>query len=155
MLTRFQRMMLRGWARNMVVAFGIPGWQASGFDYTRAEQARLRAIAADLSGAAFAVWFLLTAVMFFAAMMPLLWLLLARQPQPALMLALPAIILAALIVLPLALGLASGITDRVFRVPPFVEAAGDDDLYAKVCSQLIMVAAIAIVAAALIGWWIG
>lgn len=154
MLTRFQRMMLRGWARNMVVAFRIPGWQASGFDYTHTEQARLRAIAADLSGAAFAVWFLLTAVMFFAAMMPLLLLLLA-PPQPALVLALPAIILAALVVLPLALGLASGITDRVFSVPPFVEAAGDDDLYAKVCSQLIMVAAIAIVAAALIGWWIG
>jgi hypothetical protein len=155
MLTRFQRMMLRGWARNMVVAFRIPGWQAKGFDYTHAEQARLRAIAADLSGAAFAVWFLLTAAMFFAAMMPLLWLLLTRLPQPASMLALPAIILGGLVVLPLALGLASGVTDWMFRLSPFLEAADDGEFYAKLRSQLIMVAAIAIAAAALIGWWIG
>ncbi len=155
MLTRFQRVMLRGWARNMVLAFGIPGWRVSGFDYSRAEQARLREIAADLSGAAVAALFVLTAAMFFAAMMPLLWLLLARSPPTAVMLALPAVVLAAFVLFPLALGLASGIVDMVFRLPSFFEAAGDDELYAKACSQLIMVAAIAIAAAALIGWWIG
>ena len=155
MLTRFQRMMLRGWATNMVVAFRFLGWRRNGFNYTDAEQSRLRAIAADRSSAAFAVWFVLTAVLLMGAVVPLIGFILTHLPKSMSMLGLPAVVLSALIVAPLAIGFAGGITDLLFRAPPFAEADGDAALYGKFQTQLLMVGSVAIVIALVLAWWSG
>jgi hypothetical protein len=57
------------------------------------------------------------------------------------------IISIALITLPLAMAVASGIIDFMFRNPPFKDADGDAALYAKIRWQLMFVAVVAIFAA--------
>ena len=155
MLTRFQRMILRGWATNMVVAFRFLGWRRNGFNYTNAEQARLRAIVADRSSAAFAAWLVLAAVLLMGAVVPLIGVVLTHLPKSMSMLGLPAIVLGAFIIAPLAIGFGSAITDVMFRAPPFVEADGDAALYGKFQTQLLMIGGGAIVVALVLAWWGG
>jgi hypothetical protein len=154
MLTRFQRMMLRGWATNREIAERFPLIRRSGgFSFTRADIARLRAIVADRPPTALWVWFLLTSVMFMGVAVPLIGLVLTQLPKRIPLLGLPAVVLIALIIAPLALALASGITDVMFRAPPFVEADGDAALYGKFRRQLLMIGGGAILFALVLAWW--
>src|SRR5262245_52224049 len=102
MLTRFQRMMLRGWATNLEIAQRVPLIRKSGgFTYTAAETARMRAIVADRPSSAIGVWFLLTAVLFIGSVVPLFGLVLTQLPKRVPLLALPVVVLLAIIIAPL------------------------------------------------------
>jgi hypothetical protein len=154
MLTRFQRMMLRGWATNREIAERFPLIRKSGgFSYTDAETARLRAIVADRQSSALWVWFLIAAVLFMGSAVPLIGLVITQLPKRVPLLGLPAVVLIALTVAPLALALASGITDVLFRAPTFDEADGDAALYGKFRTQLLMVGGGAALFALVLAWW--
>ncbi|MGZ3409294.1 MAG: hypothetical protein ACXWKA_02935 [Xanthobacteraceae bacterium] len=140
-MTARQRRMLRGWAMTMAMAFQIPGWRVHGFDYDRAEQARFTAIAADVPVLAHAFCAALTAALFVPVMTALLVALFSLG-DVAFAVVFAAIALTGVIVFPLALGLASRLTDAVFSLHPGPEAAGDRELYGKVCGQLTIAAVI-------------
>ncbi len=154
-MTCFQRMILRGWASNMEVAFRLPGWRRNGFNYTDAEQARLRTIVADRSGAAGAAWFVLAIVLLMGAAVPLIGFIITNLAKENPLLGLPAIVLSAFVIAPLAMGFASAITDVLFHAPPFVEVDGDAELYCKFRTQLLMIGSLASVAALVLAWWNG
>ena len=112
-----------------------------GFDYDRAEQARFKAIAADVSAPAHAFCTAVTAALFVPVMTAVLAAMFSLGDVPfAAVFA--AIVVVGVIAFPLALGLASRLTDAVFSLHPGAEAAGDRELYGKVIGQLTIAAVI-------------
>ena len=149
-LNKLQRTMLRGWAINMMLALRYSRTRWFGFDYTTAEEARLRAIAENVSPTASAAWFGASVTLYLLVFVSVLLLVATQFPSFPSAVLFCAVILIALIALPCAMGVSAAITDLCFRIPPFKEAEGDAELLAKIGWQFVFVAVTAAVAAIVI-----
>jgi hypothetical protein len=150
-LNAMQRSFLRYWARNLGFARRTPG-----FDYSPAEEQRLAAMGSDVTDAAFDIWLLVAAVAFVFLVLPLIGLIAVAPilywypdktavPAPLVMAALALVIVLTLVVgLPLAMGTAGQIVDRLCRLPPLKEVEGDAALFRKIRGQIIRVTALGV-----------
>jgi len=146
-LTTLQRFLLRGWAINMSVVERFSRKQLFGFDYTVEEEARLKAIAGEVPSGAMLAWGAVSLILYLLVEIPIVSLAfvdLQILPFPVLFIIMIATVF---IALPVAMGIAAWIVDRLFRLPGFAEGKGDAKLFAKVRVQFLVVAAVATVIA--------
>jgi len=149
-LTALQRFMLRGWAINTTVATRFSRKRWFGFDYTMEEEARLKTIAGDIAGGAMLVWGAVSLILYLLIEIPIFSLAFIDfqfLPFPVIFVIMIATVFTAL---PVAMGIAAWIVDRLFRLPEFAQGNGDAELVAKVRGQFLIVAAVATVIALVI-----
>ena len=156
MLSTSQERLLRYWGLNMAIAMeqsGGTAWPL--FGYSKPEQARFKALADQLPGAAMLVFFAVTVVVFLvlaalAVVLVLLPILTLIAPNPADLTPLPFVLTMALVILiaigggfPLSLAIGARLGDSWGGGTPVAAEPGDGDLYAKIRRQLLRFALVA------------
>jgi hypothetical protein len=146
-LNAMQTALLRGWSLNMTLS-SIDQSRRLGFDYSTEEFERFNAIAKDVPRVARAFWLFAFVVSYFALSMPVIvGCALYFNSQ---LVSLAAIIVAVFLIYPAAAAISSYATDLVFQLAPLQQRSEDFELYQKVEWQLICIAILAVIAAAVI-----
>jgi hypothetical protein len=146
-LNAMQTALLRGWSMNMTLS-SVALARRLGFDYSTEEFDRFNAISKDVPPVARAFWLFAFVVSYFALSIPVIVgcaLYLNSQ-----LVSLAAIIVAVFLIYPAAAAISSYATDLAFQLAPLQQRSEDFELYQKIEWQLICIAILAAIAAAVI-----